>query len=295
MASVKTWFMETRPHFLLLTPVTAFVGLAAAVHDSIQVNWLHFLLALTGALLAHISVNVLNDYFDYIAGIDLSTKRTPFSGGSGILPAGLLKPRDVYRLGLVCLLATFPIAGYFTYIYGVPILVLLFLMVILVYFYTPKLTRVFLAEFSAGAGFGLISFGVYYTQAGTFTTTTVLSSLIVGLMVGNLLLLNEFPDVEADKKAGRRHIPAVLGLEKASIVFAAILACVYLVALLGLFWGVFPLSILLLFLTLPLAFSVIRGVRRNFGNIEKLIPIMGKNVLLTFSVLLLTALGLLLG
>ncbi len=44
------------------------------------------LLALLGLLLAHVSVNVLNDYFDYRSGVDLKTQRTPFSGGSGILP-----------------------------------------------------------------------------------------------------------------------------------------------------------------------------------------------------------------
>ena len=81
MTGLKTWFAETRPHFLLLTPVCVFVGIAVAVYQSDSLKALHLALALLGALLAHISVNVLNDYFDYRSGIDLETRRTPFSGG----------------------------------------------------------------------------------------------------------------------------------------------------------------------------------------------------------------------
>ena len=88
---LKTWFLETRPQFLILTPICVLVGVAAAAYDDFDLNPVHVILTLVGALLAHISVNVLNDYFDYRSGIDLATKRTPFSGGSGILPGGLLK------------------------------------------------------------------------------------------------------------------------------------------------------------------------------------------------------------
>ena len=103
--SLKTWFLETRPQFLILTPLCVLVGVAAAQYDDVPFRPLHFFLALLGALLAHVSVNVLNDYFDYKSGIDLATQRTPFSGGSGILPAGLLKPYQVYLFGLLSLIA----------------------------------------------------------------------------------------------------------------------------------------------------------------------------------------------
>ncbi|MFC1984813.1 hypothetical protein ACFLUW_00245, partial [Chloroflexota bacterium] len=77
---LKIWFLETRPQFLLLSVVLAFLGTCIAWYDG-AFHLDYALLAFFGLLLAHISVNVLNDYFDYRSGIDLETKRTPFSGG----------------------------------------------------------------------------------------------------------------------------------------------------------------------------------------------------------------------
>src|SRR4030042_5008663 len=100
---LKVWFAETRPQFLLLSVVLAFLANAVAWNDG-YFHLGHALLAFLGLLLCHIGVNVLNDYFDYRSGIDLKTRRTPFSGGSGILPAGLLGARSVYLFGVGCFL-----------------------------------------------------------------------------------------------------------------------------------------------------------------------------------------------
>ncbi len=113
----KVWFLETRPQFLMLSVVLAFLGTAIAWYDG-YFHLGHALLAGIGLVLAHISVNTLNDYFDYRSGIDLATKRTPFSGGSGILPAGLLSPAQVLWLGLGSFLLTVPIGIYF--VLGIP-------------------------------------------------------------------------------------------------------------------------------------------------------------------------------
>ncbi|MBC8429355.1 MAG: prenyltransferase, partial [Dehalococcoidia bacterium] len=104
--------METRPQFLLLSVGLAFLGTCVAWYDGCF-HLGYALLAFIGLLLCHISVNVLNDYFDYRSGIDLEVKRTPFSGGSGILPATLLKPRQVFWFGLVSFLLAVPIGIYF--------------------------------------------------------------------------------------------------------------------------------------------------------------------------------------
>ena len=115
MKRFKVWFLETRPQFLTLSVVLAFLGTAIAWYDGYFNLW-HALLAGIGLVLTHASVNILNDYFDFRSGIDLATKRTPFSGGSGILPAGLLTPRQVLWLGMVALLLAVPIGIYFVVI-----------------------------------------------------------------------------------------------------------------------------------------------------------------------------------
>ena len=100
--SLKTWFLEIRGPFLALSVVLAPIGTAIAWHDG-SLNLGHFLLAWAGAILAHVGVNVFNEYFDYVSGLDFETQKTPFSGGSGMLTAGLIKPRRAYLLGVACL------------------------------------------------------------------------------------------------------------------------------------------------------------------------------------------------
>jgi 1,4-dihydroxy-2-naphthoate octaprenyltransferase len=147
-------FLETRPQFLILTPMCVLVGVAAAAYDDFDLNPLHVILTVVGALLAHISVNVLNDYFDYRSGIDLATKRTPFSGGSGILPGGLLKAQEVYLLGLASLSGVGAIGIYFTMEWGWKILPLGIAGMLVVYLYTTHITKnPLLCAIAPGLGF----------------------------------------------------------------------------------------------------------------------------------------------
>src|SRR4030042_6568598 len=105
---LRIWFREIRPEFLLLSVVLVLVGTAISWNEG-QFDGLKFFLTVLGLLLAHTSVNVLNDYFDYQSGIDTETTPTAFSGGSGILTQGLLKPKSIYIFGIGCLAAAFPI------------------------------------------------------------------------------------------------------------------------------------------------------------------------------------------
>src|SRR4030042_1339317 len=114
---LKVGFAETRPQFLLLSVVLAFLANAVAWNDG-YFHLGHALLAFLGLLLCHIGVNVLNDYFDYRSGIDLKTRRTPFSGGSGILPAARMTPRQVFWLGMGSFLLAVPIGVYFVIVTG---------------------------------------------------------------------------------------------------------------------------------------------------------------------------------
>lgn len=294
---IKTWFAETRPQFLLLTPVCVLVGTSAAVYATGTLNVLHFILAFLGALLSHISVNVLNDYFDFKSGVDLKTKRTPFSGGSGILPGGLLKPHQVYLFGLLSLAAVVGIGGYFIYKYGLTILPLGVLGVLVVYFYTTHITRdPILCAIAPGLGFGpLMVLGIYVTQTGEYTLAAGIASLVPGFLVSNLLLLNQFPDVEADKVASRRHLPILVGRRASARLYVLFLGLTYLALISAVAVQLLPLTALLGLATLPLAVKSARGVLKNYDNIEGLIPFMASNILVTLLTPLLMGTGILLG
>lgn len=275
---VKVFFLETRPQFLLLSVVLAFLGTSIAWYNG-AFHLGYALLAFLGLLLAHISVNVLNDYFDYRSGIDLETKRTPFSGGSGVLPAAMLQPRQVLWFGLIAFLLTIPIGIYFVVVRGWSLLPLIIVGALCVLLYTPLLTKVGWPEWAPGAGLGTLPvLGAYFVQTGSYPLPAIVASIPSGILVHNLLFLNEFPDAEADKKGGRKTLPITLGKPKASILYSALTVAMYIWIIGGVVARIMPVFSLLALLTLPMGVKAIQGALK-FNNESKLLPAQGANVM----------------
>jgi 1,4-dihydroxy-2-naphthoate octaprenyltransferase len=270
--------------------ILGFLGASIAWYDE-QFNFGHALLAGFGLVLTHISVNTLNDYFDYKSGIDLATRRTPFSGGSGILPAGLLRPNQVFWLGLGSLLIAVPIGVYFIIVKGWLLLPLLLVAALLVIIYTPFILKTPYPEWAAGLGLGVLPvLGIYFAQTGVYTWPAVFASVPSGILVHNLLFLNEFPDVEADQKANRKTTPIIAGRATASVVYTVATIAVYVWIIAGVILRIMPAWASLALLTIPLAIKAIQGARR-FDEPAKFMPAMASNVLLILLTQLLLGIG----
>jgi len=276
---LKIWLLETRPQFLLLSVTLVLLGMAIARHEG-YFDLLQFVLTLIGLLLAHSSVNVLNDYFDYKSGIDLETTRTPFSGGSGVLPGGLLKPKGVYIYGVSCLMAALVIGIYLTFISGWQLLPLILLGGPVIYFYTSHLTKWLAGEFWAGLGLGTLPvLGTYFVQTGHYSAEAIVASLAPGFLTANLLLLNEFPDAEADKKGGRYNLVIALGPKTAGRLYAGLMALTYLSIIGGVASKLMPPASLIGLASIPFAFKAISVTFKHYDNIQELIPALKANVI----------------
>lgn len=292
MTGFKTWFLETRPQFLILSFVLAFLGTAVAWYDGNIVIW-HAILAGFGLVLTHASVNILNDYFDFRSGIDLAAKRTPFSGGSGILPANLLTPRQVLWLGIAALVLAVPIGIYFIVVIvsGWQLLPLLIVAAFFILLYSPVILKRPWPEWAAGAGLGALPIlGMYFIQTGSYTSHAVVACIPSAFLVHNLLLLNEFPDVEADKLANRKTVPITFGKDKAAIFYTAVIIAVYIWIIVWVAAKVMPVWTLLALLTLPLAFKAIDGAIHHTST-PKLISGMAANVMSILLTQLLIGIG----
>ena len=277
--SLKVWFLETRPAFLLLSIALVFLGTSVSFYHG-HFNALDFVLSAIGLVLAHASVNVFNDYFDYKSGIDLETKRTAFSGGSGILPAGFMTSKNVYLFAAVSLTIAFFIGVYFVFTSGWMLLPLILIGGLSIYFYTPLLTKWLVGEIFAGLGLGTLPvLGVYFIQTGKYSPEAAFISIIPGLLTFNLLYLNEFPDLEADKKGGRHHIVIALGRKKASILYTAIIIMTYLFVVVGVITKIMPAITLISLVTLPIAYEAAVTTIKYYDNIPKLIPALKFNVI----------------
>jgi len=291
---LKVWFLEARPQFLLLSVVLSFLGISIAWYDG-PFHLGYALLTFVGLLLCHISVNVLNDYFDYESGIDLETKRTPFSGGSGILPTSQLKPKQVLWLGVIALILAVPIGVYFVLARGWDLLPLLILGALFAVLYTPLITKLGFPEWAPGLGMGTLPvLGAFFIQTTAYTFPAVIAAIPSGILVHNLLLLNEFPDVEADKKAGRKTMPILIGKSKAWMVYSALTVVVYLWIIGWVIAGTMPVFSLIALLTLPFAVKAIRGGRKH-DDMNQLVPAMANNVQVVLLTQFLLGVGYILG
>ena len=281
--TVKIWFQEIRAPFLTLPLICTLLSLSVAGLNGFF-NPVYSFLTLFGVILLHVSVNVLNDYFDYKSGLDLSTKPTPFSGGSGILPKGDLNPTHVFGLGLTSLIGGLTIGSYFVYIFNFDLVLILLIGVaaLSVLTYSSMLASWGLGELIVGLNFGpLLFMGTYYVQSSTLSLEVILLGVIMGIFVSSILLINEFPDHDADLKHGRKNLVVRLGSDTASKLFSLLLMTPYLLIVIGILFSILPIYTIIALITIPKARFAIKHLSANRDKIPELIPAMGTTVQLT--------------
>lgn len=258
-AGAWVWLIEIRPRFLLISVALALLGTSVAWRSGFF-NLRYTVLAFIGLVLWQISVQVLNDYFDYKSGVDLKTRRTPFTGGSGILPARLLKPASVLKFGLLSFTLAVPIWVYLIIVKGLLLLPIIGVGAICVLIYSPFLTRWRLGELSSALGLGVLPILMFYfVQTGGYSTESVVAAIPAGMLIFDIHLLNEFPDVEADKTGGDKTLPIIMGRPKAAWLYLAGTAAVYAWSVGWAAAGVMPLITLISLVTIPLALWAIKG------------------------------------
>ncbi len=301
MSRIQVWAAQTRANFLLLVVFLVAIGLAyAALYEPAAFSWGHALLILAGGISAHISVNLFNEYSDFQTKIDFYTDRTPFSGGSGMLPSGQTRPGQVKALAWITLLFSAGVGIYFGLVAHWTVILISLIGAFAIVFYTPLLSKVLLGEVFAGLALGsLVVVGAFIAMTGVPGTPLSdmvplevwLVSIPPGILTFLLLLLNEFPDVEADKAGGRKHLVIKLGKKKAAGIYAAGMALTFLVILMLPLLGISSFWIYLALLPLPMAIKAAQTALTQAENIEKLMPAMGMNVVVVLATDLLLALG----
>jgi 1,4-dihydroxy-2-naphthoate polyprenyltransferase len=297
MSRWKPLLGTMRIPFLVVTPCCLAIGIATAVWQTGPVNLLEVVLVLIAGVAAHACVNVFNEYFDFRSGLDARTARTPFSGGSGTLQALPQLAPYAYALATALGGLTALIGLYFMLAKGWALLPLALVGFVIAYIYTNWLTKnPFVCLVTPGTGFGIVFvLGAHYALTGAYTWTAFVSSLVPFFLVSNLLLINQFPDVEADRTVGKRHFPLLIGRRKSAYIYGAFLLGTYLAIIVGIVLGLLPWPCLLGLLTAPLAWRALRGAVRYADDIPNLIPILGLNVEITLLTPLLTAIGLAVG
>ena len=278
MHRLKTLFLATRPQFFPAVVIPVALGASTAWYKVGVFNAKHFLLSLMAAIFFHAGMNVLNDYFDFRNGTDNINRNalTPFTGGSRFIQRGLLTPGETLALGaslvgagsIVGVYLALEVSTLLLLIGGVGLLSGLFYSAPPFFFAGRGL-----GEIVVGVDFGVLTvLGSYMVQTGSPAPEPVFASLPISFLISALLYINEFPDYEADRSAGKRNLVVRLGLKRGIAGFYLLVAGAYLSIIAGVLLGYLPLPSLAALLSLVFALPAVTGLARNYDRGPKLIP-----------------------
>ena len=284
-SKLRIWLNAARPRTLPAAVAPVVAASAIAVQNGIFQRTPVIFCTLF-ALLIQISTNFANDYFDALKGADTPDRKGPERAVS----SGLISPPHMLIAVFLALSLAF-ISGLFLINYGGLIMLPIGIVcMILAVAYTGgpfPLAYLGLGDLFVFAFFGLLAVTVtYYVQAGEISQASIWAGIGCGLLASNILVVNNYRDMETDATAGKRTTTVRFGRKFSlkqytlSIIFAT-LTCIPLYAL-GFSWPIFSL-LLLIAPGLKLAVSLSRAdpVQCN--------PLLGKsaNLLLAYPVLLL--------
>jgi 1,4-dihydroxy-2-naphthoate octaprenyltransferase len=275
---LSTWLRAIRIRFLLASVIAVSNGLAVAYWKYGTIDPLYAVLTYVGVVFLHASVDLLNDYWDYKRGIDSATKRTKFSGGTGVLPENLLTPRAVYLAGIIFLILGASIGAYFVAIRGITIAIILSFAVVAIYFYSTTIVNAGLGELFVAIKGAMIVLGTVYVQNAVLEPSALYVGAVVGILSSTVLFVTSFPDYEADMSKGRRTLVIILGRKTASAVFPIFIIAAYAMIALGIFLGFTKVYSLSSFASIPFAIKSVLQLRKEPESTERVVPAMASAV-----------------
>lgn len=234
------------PKITLASVASMVIGAASAAADGpLSIGWL--VLTVVGIFFFEAAKNASGEIFDFDSGTDAAVTdadRSPFSGGKRVLVDGLMTRRQTAIVA-----ATFYALGAavgLLIVWGRAPEVLLFGVVgaALAFFYHApplKLSYRGLGEAAVALAYGpLIAAGTYLVQRQTIASRHLWLALPLGLLIAAFLLVNEFPDHDADASVGKRTLVVRLGKRRGATLFAALVATAFVLTVLAPAWGLSP-------------------------------------------------------
>lgn len=282
------WVKEFRLIFLLFAVVPVATGSLVA-HDYYpsQFSWYYFGLSLIAIVLLHAGTIAFNDFFDNWTGADrINKERTPFTGGTGLLVDGSLKPSHVLAAGCLCFLLCIAIGMYIVFTRSPIVFIFGVIGVALGAFYTApplKLAYRLLGEITWFLSFPLAALGAFFTQVppaspesipgmSAALAATVAAILPLAFLATAGFFVLEFPDYNADRASKKIGVTVTLG--KRNTVYAFLLMCLlaYISLVLAIYLDYLPVISLTVLVTIPLLLWVWTGLTKYLETPVRLVP-----------------------
>jgi 1,4-dihydroxy-2-naphthoate polyprenyltransferase len=278
---------------MLASLIAVASGISIAFWKHGVFNFTYAALTFAGVICLHASVDLLNDYWDYKRGTDIIAKRTKFSGGTGVLPDNLLKPRMVYAAAVIFLILGVLTGTYFVIIRGIAIAIILGFAIVSIWFYSTSIVNSGLGELFVAIKGTLIVLGSFYVQTEVIDPSAIYVGAIIGILSASVLFANSFPDYDADRYTGRRTLLNMIGKQKGSRLFPILVMIPYILILAGIFLGYTKFLSLACMASIPYAIKAIKHIDQ-YKHIDKFVPVMAATVIYARITGLILALSLLL-
>ncbi|MDD5609715.1 MAG: 1,4-dihydroxy-2-naphthoate polyprenyltransferase [Ignavibacterium sp.] len=256
-SKLQSWILASRPRTLPAALVPVIVGSSLAYNQG-KFYPMYSLIALLCSILIQIGTNFTNDLYDHLKGSDTKERKGP----QRVLAAGLITVREM-EIGIVVIFGLAFLFGlYLVYSVGLVILWIGILSIIFGLAYTAgpfPLAYNGLGDIFVFIFFGIIgTVGTYYLHLKEFTALSFVTSLPVGALVTNILIVNNYRDIEEDKKAGKNTLAVLLGREFSRYEYIFFILLSFFVPFLLNIKYDFELWIFLPYTTLPFAIMLIK-------------------------------------
>ncbi len=262
LSKTQIWLLAIRPKTLPAAGAGVITGAALAFLDG-NFSPLPALAALIGALLLQIGSNLANDVFDYLRGAESKERLGPLR----VTQAGLLTPKEV-QIGMWITFALAALIGiYLITVAGWAILLIGLTAIVAAIAYTGPISDRGLSELFVFAYFGVAAVtGTYYVQALTTSPAAWWMSIPIGLLIVNILVVNNLRDIAADQAAGKITLAVRMGEAATRKEYIILLGIAYTILPLLVGMRLIPAWTLLVWLSAPKAWKVARQVQTESGR-----------------------------
>ena len=265
ISKLNAWMLAIRPRTLPAAIAPVLLGSAMAFADQ-HFAWLPATAALMVALFLQIGVNLANDYFDYVKGIDTQDRLGP----PRVTQSGLIAAKKV-KAGILVAIVLSVIPGLFlATVAGWPVILigLTCFAAALAYSGGPyPLASHGLGDLFVFIFFGLVAVGgTYYVQALQITRMVLLMGVIEGLLITAILVVNNLRDIHTDRQTGKRTLAVMIGERGSRIEYLLLLTAAYLIPIMLWLSGQHSAWMVLPILSLPLAVALMRFIWTSSGG-----------------------------
>ncbi len=262
LTKTQIWLLAIRPKTLPAAGAGVITGTALAFYDD-AFSFFPALAALIGAILLQIGSNLANDVFDYLRGAESKERLGPLR----VTQAGLLTPKEVQTGMWFTFFLSALIGIYLITVAGWAILLIGLTAILAAIAYTGPISDKGLGDIFVFLYFGVAAVvGTYYVQAQVASPAVWWMSVPIGLLIVNILVVNNLRDIEVDKAANKITTAVRMGASATRKEYLILLAISYLILPILILINLIPAWTLVVWISIPFAWKVASVVLKEEGR-----------------------------